>query len=91
MSLSQVMTVDSLPPALREKFEASKVAGKNHPLYETEQSKYGRIPRGVSVVLKKPEAAKAGDFSCHFVQSKERNTLLDTSKVKSRFMKELDP
>jgi hypothetical protein len=83
-----------LPPALRAKYEASKVAGKNHPLYETEAARYGKAPRGAPVApLCKPVAAKSGDFSCHFLDVKlqERNTGLATSKVKSRFMKELDP
>ena len=89
--LTFVLTAAALPADMRAKFEASKTAGKGHPLYATEASRYGAVPRGVVVALKKPEAAKAGDFSCHFVASKERNTLLNTSKVKSRFLKELDP
>jgi hypothetical protein len=91
LGLSQVMTIAMLSPEMREKFETSKSAGKNHPLYVTEQAKYGQIPRGVIVKLQKPIAAKAGDFSCHFLPNKERNTLLNTSRVKSKYMKELDP
>lgn len=89
--LTFVLTADMLPPEMREKFEASKRAGKNHPLYETEATRYGQVPRGVHVELKKPEAAKAGNFSCHFVAGKERRTTLDTSSAKHRYLKELDP
>lgn len=82
--LTFVMTADDLSPEMRAKFEASKTVGKNHPLYETESTKYGKLPRGVTVVLKKPEAAKAGDFSCHFVPNKERRTTMETSCAKHR-------
>lgn len=91
LGLSQVMTVRDLPQKMQEKYAASQVRGKNHPLYVTEQSKFGQVPRGVKVKLQTPEFAKAGDFSCHFLPNKERNTALNTSSVKSRYMKELDP
>ncbi len=91
--LTFVLTADSLSPEMRAKFEASKVSGKNHPLYETESSSWGKVPRGVVVEpLRKPVAAKAGDFSCHFLPcTNEQRTTLDTTRAKHRYLKELDP
>jgi hypothetical protein len=83
-----------LPPNLLAKWEAHQNrTTRSHPLYQVSSADYGKIPRGVEVQLKNPEAGKGGGFSDTFVPLSQGTgkTTLTTSIAKHRYMKELDP
>lgn len=79
------------PTRARCRFAAWKAReSARHPLYATSAGEYGKVPRGVVVDLKPPTAGKGGGFSDTFLGGPFRDTGLNTTVSKSRFMKELD-
>lgn len=75
-----------------ERFAAWRArASARHPLYATAAGEVGRIPRGVTLELKPPAHGKGAEkFSDGFLGGPYRDTGLNTSASRHRFLKELD-